>query len=159
MLIMLIVFWLGVFFFCSWQEIKNNSQNEYLGDHVKEVLQTGLEPCQVAPAKALLTYQTPVAAIKHALRQSARALGTSVSDPEHIRKKLPPTEDCKALMAAGRIWVIFKLEIPEAEFHLDLKSGYVKKQAGSGFEIQTWDPLSPKWHASTASRTKLYVSV
>jgi hypothetical protein len=130
-----------------------------IGDHVKEVLQTGLEPCQVAPAKALLTHQTPVAAIKHALRQSARALGTSLSDPEHIRKKLPPTEDCKALMAAGRVWVIFKLEIPEAEFHLDLKSGYVKKQAGSGFEIQTWDPLSPKWHASTASRTKLYVSV
>eukprot|EP00435_Cladocopium_sp_Y103_P062057 s1047_g23.t1 len=124
----------------------------------KKSCKQALNPdCQVAPAKALLTQQTPVAAIKHALRQSARVLGTSLSDPDHIRKKLPPTEDCKALMAAGRVWVIFKLEIPEAEFHLDLKSGYVKKAAG-GFEIQTWDPLCPKWHASTASRTKLYVS-
>ena len=111
----------------------------------------------MAPARSLLTQRAPADAIKHALRQKARTLGTSLSDPDHIRKKLPPTEECFDLLLADKTWVVFTLVLPEDHFVLDLKNGKLK-QVGAGFEIQDWNPLDPKWGSSMASKARLDVT-
>ena len=93
-------------------------------------------------------------ALEH-LRSRAHMLGTSLSDPDHIRRKNPDALT-RALMNPGNYFRLITARSELKEFQSMLKSNQVKERTGSaGYEISSFDVMHERWSLCLTQTVKL----
>ncbi|CAL1173067.1 unnamed protein product [Cladocopium goreaui] len=93
-------------------------------------------------------------ALEH-LRSRAHMLGTSLSDPDHIRRKNPDALT-RASMNPGNYFRLITARSELKEFQSMLKSNQVKERTGSaGYEISSFDVMHERWSLCLTQTVKL----
>ena len=96
-----------------------------------------------------------VSSVLEHLRSRAHMLGTSLSDPDHIRRKNPDALT-RALVNPGNYFRLITARLELKEFQSMLKSNQVKERAGSaGYEISSFDVSHERWSLCLRQKVKL----
>eukprot|EP00435_Cladocopium_sp_Y103_P025188 s3482_g6.t1 len=96
-----------------------------------------------------------VSSVLEHLRSRAHMLGTSLSDPDHIRRKNPDALT-RALVNPGNYFRLITVRLDLKEFQSMLKSNQVKERTGSaGYDISFFDVTHERWSLCLTQKVKL----